>query len=564
MFNYNPSNDNNQGLPNTTGITFITPNIIEKNITHSAWGNAGVKNSNVELTEGSYITYKVLKGKNVVVGLIPISQNDTNYHYESINHGLYTRTDNFIYIIENGDSHSERKITTYNDIIVNAISNEFKILYQDGRVKYYYNNLLIYVSKKLYVPADKLRLDFSLHTAGSQIIDLKVCNAVVCATPVSIVKSNEDDNKLPTQHQDNYITYNTTNATAVDFSNLPTGLRGQFNISTQKIILTNDVSPITFLSLPIGSYNITMNITGACDSITTNLPIIINTKLRPDEYCGKTLTSFPNSSLIEASPDRIATQYEFEISGPPSSSFGTQTRISNTNGVDSFIISLNTFNGIQYNTTYSVRVRAFTNGNWSDFGDTCTITTPNIPLSTCSIVPNGLNFTVKASSVFLAEEYRYIIIFGTNVYTVDRAPNIYEQFLKAENFGIPGGILPGTEYQIQIAIKYLGEWQQPNTAYCSVITPSNRLSDKSVNNSIFKIKVYPNPFATHFNLDIESASDAQVELKVYDIIGRKLEDRKATVSKLSVLEVGRNYPAGVYNVLVSQGDNVKSVRIIKR
>ncbi|MFD0777431.1 T9SS type A sorting domain-containing protein [Flavobacterium myungsuense] len=82
--------------------------------------------------------------------------------------------------------------------------------------------------------------------------------------------------------------------------------------------------------------------------------------------------------------------------------------------------------------------------------------------------------------------------------------------------------------------------------------------------SIFNVKAFPNPFATHFSLDIESSSDAQVEMKVYDMIGRQLDVRKASVSELSGLEVGRNYPAGVYNVVVSQGNKVKSVRMIKR
>jgi hypothetical protein len=53
-------------------------------------------------------------------------------------------------------------------------------------------------------------------------------------------------------------------------------------------------------------------------------------------------------------------------------------------------------------------------------------------------------------------------------------------------------------------------------------------------------------------------------MKVYDMIGRQLEVRKASVSELSVLEIGRNYPAGVYNLVVSQGDKVKSIRMIKR
>ncbi|MFD0985119.1 T9SS type A sorting domain-containing protein, partial [Flavobacterium myungsuense] len=82
--------------------------------------------------------------------------------------------------------------------------------------------------------------------------------------------------------------------------------------------------------------------------------------------------------------------------------------------------------------------------------------------------------------------------------------------------------------------------------------------------SIFNVKAFPNPFATHFSLDIESSSDDQVEMKVYDMIGRQLEVRKSSVSELSVQQIGRNYPTGIYNLVVSQGKNVKSIRMIKR
>ena len=103
-------------------------------------------------------------------------------------------------------------------------------------------------------------------------------------------------------------------------------------------------------------------------------------------------------------------------------------------------------------------------------------------------------------------------------------------------------------------------WGDP----CVVTTPMARMSDTNIDDSIFTVKAFPNPFASHFSLDIESSSDAQVEMKVYDMIGRQLEVRKASVSELSVLEVGRNYPTGIYNVVVSQGANVKSLRMVKR
>ena len=65
-------------------------------------------------------------------------------------------------------------------------------------------------------------------------------------------------------------------------------------------------------------------------------------------------------------------------------------------------------------------------------------------------------------------------------------------------------------------------------------------------------------------VDIQSSSDEVLEMKVYDMIGRQLEIKKASVSELSTQEIGINYPSGIYTIIVKQGENVQSLRMIKR
>ena len=48
------------------------------------------------------------------------------------------------------------------------------------------------------------------------------------------------------------------------------------------------------------------------------------------------------------------------------------------------------------------------------------------------------------------------------------------------------------------------------------------------------------------------------------MIGRQIEVRKGKVSELTSQVIGSNYPIGVYNVTVLQGDSVKSIRIVKK
>jgi len=48
------------------------------------------------------------------------------------------------------------------------------------------------------------------------------------------------------------------------------------------------------------------------------------------------------------------------------------------------------------------------------------------------------------------------------------------------------------------------------------------------------------------------------------MIGRLLEKHQENVSEINTLKIGNNYPAGVYNVIVTQGLEVKTVRVIKK
>ena len=46
------------------------------------------------------------------------------------------------------------------------------------------------------------------------------------------------------------------------------------------------------------------------------------------------------------------------------------------------------------------------------------------------------------------------------------------------------------------------------------------------------------------------------------MVGRQLEN---TVTKAGEpIHIGSNYPSGVYNVVVTQGDDSKTIRVIKR
>ena len=46
--------------------------------------------------------------------------------------------------------------------------------------------------------------------------------------------------------------------------------------------------------------------------------------------------------------------------------------------------------------------------------------------------------------------------------------------------------------------------------------------------------------------------------------GKLVDQREVTPTEVSELQVGDRYPSGVYNVIVTQGENTKTLRVIKR
>jgi hypothetical protein len=96
------------------------------------------------------------------------------------------------------------------------------------------------------------------------------------------------------------------------------------------------------------------------------------------------------------------------------------------------------------------------------------------------------------------------------------------------------------------------------------ITVISSPTQKVVSDVPFKATAYPNPFANNFMLDVKTTSQSVVNVKVYDMVGRLIEQREVSTSDLETTTIGNNYPSGVYNVVVAQADTFETVRVVKR
>jgi len=97
-----------------------------------------------------------------------------------------------------------------------------------------------------------------------------------------------------------------------------------------------------------------------------------------------------------------------------------------------------------------------------------------------------------------------------------------------------------------------------------LIVAKNGVTDNSVHSTQAMASVSPNPFTDNFTVAIRTSGESNVEIKVYDMLGKLIDNKNVEKSQLENLVLGSNYPSGIYNATISQGENSQTLRIIKR
>lgn len=105
----------------------------------------------------------------------------------------------------------------------------------------------------------------------------------------------------------------------------------------------------------------------------------------------------------------------------------------------------------------------------------------------------------------------------------------------------------------------------PVTIYFKNCSSSARVAaTKEEVEMTFNVFAYPNPFSDNFKLSLESPSNDKVNVAVFDLSGKLIEQREINSNEINALDLGNNYPSGVFNVIVTQGTNNKIVRVVKQ
>jgi len=79
----------------------------------------------------------------------------------------------------------------------------------------------------------------------------------------------------------------------------------------------------------------------------------------------------------------------------------------------------------------------------------------------------------------------------------------------------------------------------------------------------FNVKVFPNPTSDQFSLYLEGGNNDKVHIVVYDALGREVKKFEKEGGNIPVI-FGRDLKGGSYFVEVRQGENHKTLKLIKQ
>ncbi len=284
-------------------------------------------------------------------------------------------------------------------------------------------------------------------------------------------------------------------------------------------------------------------------SVTITTPSVTAlTKLNPAN-CGATLTTL--GQRIYATPVTGATGYRFEV-----------TANGNTTTFDTaaYYFTLANVGGGQYDQSYSVRVATLLNGTYGSFGDACIVTTPlptsKVINSQCGLTLPTISTPIAADFVPEATNYTFEITHNGIIYYFESGYNFKLRFVT----GLP--VLTNSVYAVRVKLKINGTYGAYGTS-CNVTTPATRDGEFDDEFTDFTVTSYPNPFAGTFQLDLKSTSNNEINVMVYDMLGKQIENRSFNALEVYNQTFGANYATGIYNVMVSQNGTTKTVRVIK-
>jgi hypothetical protein len=322
-----------------------------------------------------------------------------------------------------------------------------------------------------------------------------------------------------------------------------------------------------------GSYNVTVTNASNCSAfasivISPCASSVPETRLRSVD-CGK-LNLIP-SAQIACNIVSGASNYEWEFRSTSNNAVYA-TRITSSYIIAPFMVTPT----LQWNTQYNCRVRAKVGGVWGNYGTSCVIglmqnpAITGVPATTirpqfCNVTNLALTSTIACQSVSMWSLYQYEFTdILTNQVIIKQVGSIYLVL----NTVAPS-LLPGRTYQVRVRGYVYNTWSAWSAA-CNMgissgisareisistdadgnetIVENEITMDATINESIFNLSVYPNPFNQQATLFIQSSKSDKAQVQIFDMVGNLVWNEQVNTNKN--VSIGNDFATGTYIVKV--------------
>ncbi|MCU0442944.1 MAG: T9SS type A sorting domain-containing protein, partial [Bacteroidia bacterium] len=193
----------------------------------------------------------------------------------------------------------------------------------------------------------------------------------------------------------------------------------------------------------------------------------------------------------------------------------------------------------------------------------------SVIFSECATIRICNKLDIKKNVDFNTTNSKLLIIYVEDKFTVSEGSNINARVYTLDEMKVKGkssapvtmtGMFIAEEVKAE---KYVTFNWNTNTTCNTVIskTEVEAVEDGLITN-YFDVEVYPNPSVDAFNLRLLSSSDMPFSVTIYDMNGKLIETINVDQSTLSS-ELGAGYAEGMYIMLVNQGDQNKTLRLVK-
>lgn len=194
-----------------------------------------------------------------------------------------------------------------------------------------------------------------------------------------------------------------------------------------------------------------------------------------------------------------------------------------------------------------------------------------IGLPTTSIASAQCGSTVLFTDAIYATAVTNATGYKFNVYDVTGTTLVasIESAKASFSFSQLTGYAYNTTYQVRVQVIRGAEYGVEGSP-CTITVIKEEPTRVVSNNGVIKtgmmleLTAYPNPFTTTFRITPIEGETATLFYQVYDVTGKMIESSAIAANEIAQHTIGDNYSVGMYLVIVRQGANTQTFKMIKQ